>query len=166
MDQALTNETCRRSKDVPTVEVTVKYLRALRKTVGLQIDPETAEVEWIYAQTLDPYGDYPDLPEECQCVGREYFAREQAIQKPERNRRHHEKIHRDDPVGMIAQKGRRRAMYLATLVCPTSMPSLSSSPWIRGAPHSGLARLMSRINWRISGGTFGRPLRVLDFQRQ
>src|SRR6266849_9243002 len=60
----------------------------------------------------------------------------------------------------------RRAMYLATLVCPTSMPSLSSSPWIRGAPHSGLARLMSRINWRISGGTFGRPLRVLDFQRQ
>src|SRR5207244_6966167 len=29
-------------------------------------------------------------------------------------------------------------MYLATLVCPTSMPSLSSSPWIRGAPHSGL----------------------------
>src|SRR6266496_6718733 len=31
----------------------------------------------------------------------------------------------------------RRAMYLATLVCPTSMPSLSSSPWIRGAPHSG-----------------------------
>ena len=59
-----------------------------------------------------------------------------------------------------------RAMYLATLVCPTSMPSLSSSPWIRGAPHSGLARLMSRINWRISGGTFGRPPRVLDFQRQ
>jgi hypothetical protein len=26
-----------------------------------------------------------------------------------------------------------------------SMPSLRSSPWIRGAPHSGLARLMSRI---------------------
>src|SRR5262249_38206171 len=31
---------------------------------------------------------------------------EQAIQKPERNRRHHEKIHRDDPVRMVAQKGR------------------------------------------------------------
>src|SRR5215467_4386527 len=26
------------------------------------------------------------------------------------------------------------AMYFATVVCPTSMPSLSSSPWIRGAP--------------------------------
>ena len=24
------------------------------------------------------------------------------------------------------------AMYFATVVCPTSMPSLSSSPWIRG----------------------------------
>ena len=32
-----------------------------------------------------------------------------------------------------------RAIYLATLVCPMSIPSLSSSPWIRGAPHNGLA---------------------------
>src|SRR5260370_34875418 len=31
---------------------------------------------------------------------------EQAIQKPERNRRHHEKIHRDDTVGMMTQKER------------------------------------------------------------
>src|SRR5262249_39403251 len=35
-------------------------------------------------------------------------------------------------------------MYFATVVCPTSMPSLSSSPWIRGAPHSGFATLISR----------------------
>jgi hypothetical protein len=48
---------------------------AIRKETGLKIDPETAEVEWIYAQTLDPYGVYPDLPEDCQQVGREYFAR-------------------------------------------------------------------------------------------
>ena len=57
-------------------------------------------------------------------------------------------------------------MYLATLVCPTSIPSLSSSPWILGAPHSGLARLISRINRRTSIGTLGRPGRRLDFQRQ
>src|SRR6476659_7966898 len=44
----------------------------------------------------------------------------------------------------------RLAIYLATLVCPISMPSLRSSPWIRGAPHSGLARLISRISRRIS----------------
>ena len=39
-----------------------------------------------------------------------------------------------------------RTMYFATLVWPTSMPSLSSSPWRRGARQSGLARLMSRIS--------------------
>jgi hypothetical protein len=48
---------------------------AARKEEGLKIDPDTAEVDWHYAQTLDPYGVYPDLPEECQCVGRKYFAR-------------------------------------------------------------------------------------------
>ena len=47
---------------------------ASRQEAGLKIDPETAEVEWTYAQTLDPYGVYPLLPEEY-CVGREYFAR-------------------------------------------------------------------------------------------
>src|SRR5436190_23586758 len=37
---------------------------------------------------------------------------------------------------------------------------------MRGAPQSGLARLMSRINLRISSGTRGLPPRRLDFQRQ
>src|ERR1700737_4133714 len=57
-------------------------------------------------------------------------------------------------------------MYLATLVCPISTPSLSNSPWIRGAPHSGLAVLISRISLRISGGTVGRPPPRRDFQLQ
>src|SRR6476646_4048807 len=57
-------------------------------------------------------------------------------------------------------------MYLATLVCPIAMPSFSSSPWIRGAPHRGLAMLISRISLRISNGTGGRPPRGRDFQRQ
>src|SRR6202035_2121260 len=48
-------------------------------------------------------------------------------------------------------------MYLPTLVSPTSMPSLSSSPWIRGAPQSGFSRLILRISSRTSSGTFGRP---------
>src|SRR5260370_40549862 len=48
-------------------------------------------------------------------------------------------------------------MYLATVVSPTSMPSLSSSPWMRGAPQSGLARLITRISWRVSREIFGRP---------
>src|SRR6516165_1492609 len=59
-----------------------------------------------------------------------------------------------------------RAIYLATLVWPISIPSLRSSPWILGAPHNGLALLISRISRRISKGTVGRPRRRLDFQRQ
>jgi hypothetical protein len=57
-------------------------------------------------------------------------------------------------------------MYLATVDSAISMPSLSSSPWIRGAPHNPLARLISRIRSRISPGITGRPPRGRDFQRQ
>jgi hypothetical protein len=55
-------------------EMTVGQWLTIRKEAGLQIDPETAEVKWVYAQTLDPYGVHA-LPEELQQVGREYFAR-------------------------------------------------------------------------------------------
>jgi hypothetical protein len=48
---------------------------AIRKEAALEIDPETADVDWDYVQTLDPYGVHPDLREECWQVGREYFAR-------------------------------------------------------------------------------------------
>jgi hypothetical protein len=48
---------------------------AIRKEAGRNIDPETAEVTWWSAQTMDPYGVDPDLPEELESVGREYFAR-------------------------------------------------------------------------------------------
>jgi hypothetical protein len=55
---------------------------------------------------------------------------EQAIQKPERNRRHHEKIHRDDPVGMIAQKGRpalgRRAPPPRQVLGYTRLPDIDA----------------------------------------
>jgi len=68
---------------------------------------------------------------------------QQAIQKSERDRWHHEQVHRGDAISMMRRNVFHpwdgggpllRAIYLATLVCPTSMPSLSSSPWIRGAP--------------------------------
>jgi hypothetical protein len=49
-------------------------LQARRKAAGERIDPDTAEVFFIYAQVLDPYGDDLNLPEECYCVGREWFA--------------------------------------------------------------------------------------------
>jgi hypothetical protein len=56
-------------------EMTNEQWLAFRKEAALQIDPETAKVHWEYAQILDPYGVKPDLPRECQCVGRVYFAR-------------------------------------------------------------------------------------------
>jgi hypothetical protein len=36
----------------------------------------------------------------------------------------------------------------------------------RGAPHKGLATLISRMRWRMSKGILGRPLRGGDLQRQ
>src|SRR5260370_1841447 len=51
---------------------------------------------------------------------------------------------------------RRRTMYLITLVSPTSMPSLRSSPWMRGAPQSGVSRLIFRISLRISVDSGGK----------
>jgi hypothetical protein len=48
---------------------------AIRKRAARKIDPETAEVDWVYGQTLDPYGIYGEPPEEHWQVGREYFAR-------------------------------------------------------------------------------------------
>jgi hypothetical protein len=56
-------------------ELTTEQWLAIRKEAGLKIDPKTAEVTWFYAQTMDPYGVNPDLPEELWQVGREYFAR-------------------------------------------------------------------------------------------
>ena len=61
--------------NVRMVSIRAEIWRALLKIAGRQIDPETADVCWEYALTLDPYGVYPDLPEEYQQVGRAYFAR-------------------------------------------------------------------------------------------
>jgi hypothetical protein len=53
-----------------------EYERRMKErcAAGLLIDPSTAEIDWDYAQTLDPYDDgLPLLPVHEQ-VGREYFA--------------------------------------------------------------------------------------------
>jgi hypothetical protein len=53
----------------------IKKWLAVRKEAGRHIDPKTAVVTWEYAQTMDPYGIDPNLPEEMSQIGREYFAR-------------------------------------------------------------------------------------------
>jgi hypothetical protein len=52
--------------------MTVEQWLAIRREAALQIDPETAEVMWEYANVADPYGVYPGGEE---CIGRVYFAR-------------------------------------------------------------------------------------------
>jgi hypothetical protein len=63
------------AENVTANQKAVEEWLASRKEAALRIDSETAEVDWCYAQTLDPYGVLPDLPKECKQVGREYFAR-------------------------------------------------------------------------------------------
>ena len=58
-----------------TAKMTVEEWLAIRKEAGLHINPETAEVDWSYGLTLDPYGVGPELPEEYQQVERTFFAR-------------------------------------------------------------------------------------------
>lgn len=55
--------------------LSVEQWLQVRKEEALRIDAETAEVFWKYGLTMDPYGVFPDLPEEYRQVGREYFAR-------------------------------------------------------------------------------------------
>jgi hypothetical protein len=52
---------------------------------------------------------------------------------------------------------RLRTMYLLTLLSPMSMPSLSCSPWIRGAPQEEFSRHILRIRSRTSREITGRP---------
>jgi hypothetical protein len=49
---------------------------AIHKEAGLRIDPETADVMWKWGESLDPYGIYPDLPQEWRGVmEKNFFAR-------------------------------------------------------------------------------------------
>jgi adenylate kinase len=45
--------------------MTVEQQLAIRKEAALQIDPETAEIMCTHANIADPYGIYPECPEEC-----------------------------------------------------------------------------------------------------
>ena len=56
-------------------KIEIEEFMVARKAEGLRIDPATAEVDWCYVQIDDPYGLHDNLPPECDCVGRGYFAR-------------------------------------------------------------------------------------------
>ena len=50
---------------------------------------------------------------------------------------------------------RRHGMYLPMVAWLIAIPSLSSSPWIRGAPQSVLAMLIWRIRSRVANTPHG-----------
>ena len=56
-------------------KLSVEQWLQVRKEAALDIDPQTAEITWHWRNVLDPYGVYPDLPEEYRQIGREFFAR-------------------------------------------------------------------------------------------
>jgi hypothetical protein len=98
---------------------------------------------------------------------------EKRKQTLECQRRNHAEIDRSDSFRTVAQEcplcdggPRRRIMYLETVDSAISNPSLSSSPWMRGAPHNGFSLLMRWMSSRNSRLTLGLPGRPLDFQRQ
>ena len=64
-------------KRTPAEKAKIEEWLAIRTEEGLKIDPETAEVIWIYAWDFDPYGvmDEWELPWEFRQVGRNCFAR-------------------------------------------------------------------------------------------
>src|ERR1035437_10000203 len=57
-------------------------------------------------------------------------------------------------------------MYLETVDWATSNPSISSSPWIRDAPHSRFSLLIRWMRSRRPRSILGRPALFLDFHRQ
>jgi hypothetical protein len=99
---------------------------------------------------------------------------QKSIQQPKRDRRDYEQIHRRNAVGMIAQKGlsalRRWPPSPRHVFCHGGLPDIDAKleqfAWIRAAPQSGFATLISRMSWRMSAAAFGRPPCGRDFQRQ
>jgi len=60
-------------------------------------------------------------------------------------------------------------MYLVTVAWLTSMPGFNDSPWMRGAPHNGLSRLVRWLSSRISCEVRGRggfPWQDFHFQNR
>ena len=63
-------------------------------------------------------------------------------------------------------RGLALPMYRETVASDTSIPSIPSSPWILGAPHSGFASAMQRIKSRSDLSILGRPGPGTDFFAQ
>jgi hypothetical protein len=59
----LDSRTAEIRRGLPSAKKDVQNWLAIRKEAALQIDPETADVMWVYVEVADPYGIDP-MPEE------------------------------------------------------------------------------------------------------
>jgi hypothetical protein len=99
---------------------------------------------------------------------------DQDEQQPKVDRRDHKEVlapipaiwSRKNVFHVWPERGRRLAMYLATVDCANSIPSFNSSPCIRGAPHSEFSMLIRRIKLRTSAEALGPPPWEREFHRQ
>jgi hypothetical protein len=97
----------------------------------------------------------------------------QGIEQVETDSWNNEQIHGRDVRRMVTQEGSpsvpgRRPSFdhvLGDARLRDLNPSLSSSPWTRGASESGFSMLIRRINARSSVPISGRPPCGRDFQR-
>jgi hypothetical protein len=62
------------SRESERSQIARKQWLFLRKQEALRIDPERVEIDCRFGNVSDPYG-VEDLPDEYNCIGRNYFAR-------------------------------------------------------------------------------------------
>jgi len=67
---------------------------------------------------------------------------------------------------LLACPLRGRTLGDVEVASETLKPSMSNSPWMRGAPQVGFSRAIRRMSIRISASIRGRPLRLRLFQVQ
>ena len=89
-------------------------------------------------------------------------------QDPEAHHRDSKEVHRRDRIAMIPQEHKpaldsietrgRRGIYRETVRSDTSKPSMSSSPWILGAPQVAFSVAIRRIRSRMPRSIGGRLL--------
>ena len=96
---------------------------------------------------------------------------EEAVEHAEGDRWDGEKVHRGDGFAMIAEKGEPTLGWLripGRSFYPTGdrsfQPSMSSSPWMRGAPQVGFSATIRKINSRISLQVCLRPSGFLTLE--
>ena len=123
--------------------------------------------------TCDPFSRWARGDSQPKDLAATVLQYQQSIEQSEGDGRNHEWVHGRDTVSMIMQERPPTLEWRPPTLChilgDRGLPDIDAeleTPWMRGAPQSGYAMLMSRMSCRISFGVLGRPPRGLDFHRQ